>query len=72
MKLGTYRHYEGGFYIVFAIAINKNTGEEMVVYKFNGSASQVYTQSITSFQEKIVYKEGVEVKRFEYVGCCVD
>ncbi len=69
MKLGKYRHYKGGEYVVLGIAKHSETLEDYVIYEatYKNDVSKLWIRPMKMFLEN-VKKDGKLVKRFEYIG----
>lgn len=48
-----YRHFEGGLYQIITLAVDDESGREMVVYQALNGNNQFYTSPLTLFQSKI-------------------
>lgn len=66
MKLGKYRHFKGNLYEVIGIALDSETLEEMVVYKALYGEEKLWVRPKAMFEE-YVQKDGIKIKRFEYI-----
>ena len=67
IKPGKYRHYKGNEYRVLDIALHSETLEEMVVYRALYGEGKLWVRPASMWNETVV-KDGVEYKRFEYIG----
>lgn len=70
-KLGCYRHYKGGFYMVIANGYLESTGEPAVIYKSHDTG-KVWVRSLANWSEtvEVCDANGIysEVPRFAYLG----
>jgi len=64
---GRYRHYKGNEYEVIGIARHSETEEELVVYRKLYGDCSLWVRPLGMFMENVVVN-GVEVKRFEWLG----
>lgn len=65
----TYHYFKGGLYRVIDVVENAETGEQMVVYCYEGSDKK-YVRSKTEFLEKLdksKYPDAKQTYRFEVV-----
>lgn len=72
VKLGKYKHFKGNEYKVIGIARHSETLEELVIYKALYNSEEfgdgaLWARPINDFLG-IKEIDGVEVKRFEYIG----
>jgi hypothetical protein len=69
VKLGKYKHFKGGEYIVIANSINIDftTPIPVVIYKYANKkhGTDLFVRTTTNFTELITEKN---VRRFEYIG----
>ena len=70
-KLGCYRHYKGGFYMVIANGYLESTGEPAVIYQ-SQDTGKVWVRSLANWSEtvEVCDANGIysEVPRFAYLG----
>lgn len=67
IKTGKYRHFKGNEYEVIATARHSETLEEMVVYKALYGDGGIWVRPVSMWSETVI-KDGVEYKRFTYIG----
>ena len=67
LKLGKYRHFKGGEYLVEGLATHSETGEKMVVYKPLYGEGGLWVRPLKMFQETVEY-EGSVRSRFEFIS----
>lgn len=72
IKLGKYRHYKGGEYVVIGIAKHSETLEDLVLYNALYESKEfgkdtLWVRPLSMFIEKVIV-EGKEIPRFEYAG----
>lgn len=67
IKMGRYRHFKGNEYLVIGIAKHSETCEEMVVYKALYGEGDMWVRPASMWNETII-RDGIEYKRFEYIG----
>ena len=67
IPLGIYQHYKGPLYEVIGFARHSETLEELVVYKTLYGTYDTWVRPL-SMWENLIEKDGVFVKRFEYIG----
>lgn len=69
LKMGVYRHFKGGLYLVIGIARHSETEEEMVVYvplyPTGGAQMAVRPRNMFEGEASTHYKM---VKRFTFIG----
>ena len=66
-----YRHFKGGVYVVFDVAVHSETGECMVIYKAFDKLSLVWARPLTMFLSEVDRKKYPDVKqelRFEQLS----
>ena len=63
-KVGQYRHFKGGVYQVVGVARHSETGEELVVYRHDGT---LWVRPLGMFFDAID-RDGYHGTRFTYVG----
>lgn len=63
MQTGRYRHYKGNDYIVLGVARHSETEEELVVYRPDYGARDLWVRPKTMFLETVLV-DGNEVQRF--------
>ena len=51
-KLGVYRHYKGGLYVVFAVSLDEETLKPLVHY-YSLAKETRWTRTLTNFTERI-------------------
>jgi hypothetical protein len=61
---GIYRHYKGGEYEVLMVAVNSESGEELVVYQELRGERAIWARPRTMFVSDVVVN-GVAVPRFQ-------
>ena len=67
IKIGKYRHFKGNEYEVLFIAHHSESLEDMVVYRALYGDGDVWVRPASMWNET-VSRDGVTVKRFEYIG----
>lgn len=67
IKKGIYRHFKGNEYEVIGIARHSETLEEMVIYKALYGDADIWVRPVSMWSETVI-KDGVEYKRFTYIG----
>ncbi len=67
VKLGKYRHFKGNEYEVLGIAKNSETLEEMVIYKALYGDNEIWVRPKSMWND-VVIRDGIEYKRFTYIG----
>jgi hypothetical protein len=67
MKQGRYRHYKGKIYIVLGVARHSETGEELVVYRQDYGAHELWVRPKQMFLGT-VHVNGEQRPRFECLG----
>ena len=67
IKTGKYRHFKGNEYEVIGTARHSETLEEMVVYKALYGDGGIWVRPLSMWSETVI-KDGVEYKRFTYIG----
>jgi len=67
LRLGIYRHFKGNKYKVINVATHSETLEKYVVYQALYGDMGIWVRPLKIWNEMVV-KDGVSVKRFEYVG----
>ncbi len=67
IKLGRYRHFKGNEYLVLYIAQHSETMEPMVVYQALYGERGIWVRPASMWNET-VERNGISVKRFEYIG----
>lgn len=68
IRLGRYRHFKGNEYMVLYIAKHSETLEPMVVYQALYGDHGIWVRPASMWNET-VERNGIFVKRFEYIGC---
>ena len=66
-KLGKYRHYKGGEYILEAIATHSDTLVQMCIYRAIYGEKSLWVKEARFFFDELEY-EGKRVVRFTYLG----
>ena len=61
-----YRHFKGNEYEVIGIANHSETMEPMVVYRALYGDEKLWVRPKAMFEE-YVEKDGIKIKRFEYI-----
>lgn len=67
IQTGRYRHFKGNEYEVMFVAKHSETLETMVVYRALYGEGGVWVRPASMWNEE-VERDGVNVKRFTYVG----
>ena len=67
IRSGRYRHFKGNEYEVLFVAKHSETLETMVVYRALYGEGGVWVRPASMWNEE-VERDGVNVKRFTYVG----
>jgi hypothetical protein len=67
LKLGKYRHFKGGEYLVEGLATHSETGEEMVVYRPLYGEGGLWVRPLKMFQEAVEHEGNVR-SRFEFIS----
>ncbi len=67
IKKGRYRHFKGNEYEVIGTARHSETLEEMVVYKALYGDGGIWVRPLSMWFDTVT-KDGVEYKRFTYIG----
>lgn len=67
VKPGKYKHFKGKEYEVIGVCKHSETLEEYVVYRCLYGDYSLWIRPLAMFEE-YVEKDGVKVKRFEYIG----
>ena len=67
IKKGKYRHFKGNEYEVLGTAHHSETLEEMVVYRANYGAGELWVRPAAMWNET-VERDGISVPRFTYIG----
>jgi hypothetical protein len=65
-KLGLYRHYKGGEYIVFAVSLNEETLEPLVHY-YSLAKETRWTRTLDNFTSEVSNSGFLRRPRFEFV-----
>ena len=66
LKLGFYKHFKGNIYEVIGVAKHSEDLGEMVVYRATYDGS-LWVRPLKMWDETVV-RDGVEYKRFTYIG----
>ena len=64
---GKYRHFKGNEYEVLGVATHSETLEPMVIYRALYGEYGIWVRPASMWNETIV-RDGVEKKRFTYIG----
>ena len=67
IKLGKYRHFKGNEYELIAIAKSSETLEPMAVYRALYGENDLWVRPLSMWNETVV-RDGVEHRRFTYIG----
>lgn len=67
IKLGKYRHYKGGLYVVEDIATHSENEEKMVVYRPLYGEQDLWVRPLDMFIEEVDI-EGIKQSRFVFIG----
>jgi hypothetical protein len=67
IKPGRYRHYKGNEYEVIGVGTHSETLETLVIYRPLYGEGGLWVRPVTMWDE-IIEKDGVIMKRFEYIG----
>jgi hypothetical protein len=67
LKLGKYRHFKGGEYLVEGLATHSETGEKMVVYRPLYGEGGLWVRPLKMFQETVEHEGNVR-SRFEFIS----
>lgn len=67
IKQGKYRHFKGNEYEVLGMATHSETLEPMVIYRALYGEYGIWVRPASMWNETIV-RDGVEKKRFTYIG----
>lgn len=67
IKLGKYRHYKGGLYMVEDIATHSENEEKMVVYRPLYGDQCLWVRPFDMFMEEVEI-EGRKQSRFVFIG----
>lgn len=67
IKPGRYRHYKGNEYEVIGVGSHSETLEAMVVYRPLYGEGGLWVRPAAMWDE-IIEKDGITIKRFEYIG----
>ncbi len=65
---GIYEHHKGKRYMVLGMALDKNTGQELVLYKpLYECEYEYFVRSLAEFCASVTI-EGEETPKFTYIG----
>ena len=67
LKLGKYRHFKGGEYLVEGVATHSETREEMVVYRPLYGEGGLWVRPLRMFQESVEHDGSVR-SRFQFIS----
>jgi hypothetical protein len=67
VKLGRYRHFKGGEYVVIGTATHTETGEVFVLYRSLEEPARLWIRPRRLFLEPVV-DDGERRPRFAYLG----
>ena len=67
IKLGVYRHFKGNLYEVVGLAYHSEDTSVMVVYRALYGEGELWVRDARMWEENVV-RDGVSMKRFEYIG----
>ena len=67
LKLGKYRHFKGGEYLVEGLATHSETREKMVVYRPLYGEGGLWVRPLKMFQETVEHEGNVR-SRFEFIS----
>ena len=67
LKLGKYRHFNGGEYLVEGVATHSETREEMVVYRPLYGEGGLWVRPLRMFQESVEHDGSVR-SRFQFIS----
>ena len=67
LKLGKYRHFKGGEYLVEGVATHSETREEMVVYRPLYGEGGLWVRPLRMFQESVEH-DGAVRSRFQFIS----
>lgn len=67
LKLGKYRHFKGGEYLVEGLATHSETREKMVVYRPLYGEGGLWVRPLSMFQETVEHEGNVR-SRFEFIS----
>jgi hypothetical protein len=67
LRLGRYRHYKGGEYIVLGVARHSETEEPFVVYRTDYGERSLWIRPLAMFTES-VQVDGREQPRFSFIS----
>lgn len=67
IKPGRYRHFKGNEYEVIGVARDSESMQPMVVYRALYGERGLWVRCAEMFNE-VIEREGVRVRRFQYVG----
>ncbi|HEY1067470.1 MAG TPA: DUF1653 domain-containing protein [Pirellulales bacterium] len=64
---GTYRHFKGGLYQVYAVAENVDSGERYVIYRPLYGEGKLSARNYDDFIGE-VHRDGKTMRRFEFIS----
>ena len=67
LKLGKYRHFKGGEYLVEGLATHSETREEMVVYRPLYGEGALWVRPLSMFLESVEHEGSIRL-RFEFIS----
>jgi hypothetical protein len=67
LQAGIYRHFKGGEYQVFGVAIHSEDQSELVVYRPLYGEGRLWVRPLAMFTES-VEQDGGEIPRFRFMG----
>lgn len=65
----TWRHYQGGFYVIVAVATMQKTGEPVVVYRtFDARVPAMWVRALDEFMGTVNSGRGMIADRFSRIS----